>query len=264
MTLSNFLSTSGPFALLWGRVKTLAQDAGRQDVVDAFEIESRLPMTVWAAVWAVLPAALANGAWEDVENAARGVFQSHTRKAPPVLGAPSPKGRAITADRLLDLMREAGLIGKPEDEEQFLSGLRTHVPPTLPYDRQLYDCPLGAYSIWSTFDDHIAGGDPFDGCTSSAATVRHAFGLLDPISPSEVEMVLCIYRLPTGEPVHAPTIADAYAGDTWNPRYRASNPADRWGYTSGGRPEVVHCVIPGRHLSAPTTAPAVSPLRLVS
>ena len=120
--------------------------------------------------------------------------------------------------------------------------------------------------MWSTFNDTTAGGDPFDGCTGSPSALRHAFGLVDPgpAMPDEREFILCIYDVPSDVDVRFPTIADAYAGDDWNPNFLCSPAGAPWGTTSGGRPEVVHAVIHGETLTAPPAASGVLPLRLVS
>ena len=263
MTIQAFLATTtGTEKQDWQQTVAILVGSGQAVVLNNVRTESRLDADAWESVVAVLP----RSTWAEIQAVTTLAFRGHTLNGDEIAGTPSPKGRALTVERFKALLKESGLYPTDADADQFVRDLQTGSTPPFGFARQLTGCPLGSYHIWSTFDDTTAGGDPFDGCTGSPGQIRHAFGLVDPgpAMPDEREFVLCVYDVPSGVPVRFPTIADAYAGDDWNPNFQCSPAGASWGTTSGGRPEVVHAVIGAETLTAPPAVSGVLPLRLVS
>lgn len=162
-------------------------------------------------------------------------------------------------------MRKAGL--SQERRDQIIEDVQSGFTPAVPYSEQLSDCKLGNHLIWSTFSEEENGNDPFRNWTD-ANIVRDRLGLQDPQHPEDPEergLVLLVYRVPSTVTIRYPTIAEAYAGSGWDPNFQCSDPEDCWGYTSGGRPEVVHEVIRGNQfVQKPSdSAYAFAPLRIV-
>jgi hypothetical protein len=263
MTLQQFLDDV-PLAerealeAAWTRVDEAMREKGLSHVPETVEDECRLPEEAWAHLFEVLldwqrlldalddAANATDGEGADMVAAAMTkVFQSRTLHGPDIEDTPTPKGRAIPVPDFSGLMEETQAFSSANAREQFFNDRRAGHSPTDPYDQQLRNCSLGRYLIWSTFQPSV--DDPFEGLPD-AATVREGMGLPPPQGAQDRELVLLVYEVPADLPVRYPTVADAYAGEEWPPRFECSNPDDPWGYTEGGRPEVVHDVIDGKHL----------------
>lgn len=203
--------------------------------------ECRFPESAWEDLFAALNDAKA----EALEEAMTEVFRNRKLEGREIEDTPVPKGRAISRPDFAGLMERTQAFSSADAREQFFEDRRADRPPTAPYHQQLRNCPLGRYLIWSTFQQPV--DDPFEGLPDAAA-VREGMSLPPPQGKRDRELVLLVYRVPTDLPVRYPTIAEAYAAEGWNERFECSTPNDPWGYTQGGRPEVVHDVIDGTHL----------------
>jgi hypothetical protein len=239
MTLEEFFTASAEEEeqrARWIKVSAWFAGEGHDYFCSNVEIENRLPVRVWRAVFG----ALQEDNWSEMQNRVVAVFQSNTLKGSKIADTPRPKGRAWDLIRLIELLYGTGELTTEEDEAQFVNDIRAgRVPFALRRSK------LGAYVMWSTFSP--AGGDPFAGIIE-AETVRSRLGLMSPIDLEDKRLVVLVYYVPLNVSIHYPTIADAYAGTPWNPYFQCSNPGDPWGYTSGRHPEVVHDVIDGTRL----------------
>lgn len=246
MTLQQYLETHGAAEReakeeVWTRTADILTKADLDHVRDNVENECRLPESAWNDLFS----ALGDAAAANVPTAMTEVFQDRALDGPKIPDTPAPKGRAIQRQDFSGLMEQTQAFTSADAREQFFNDRREGRSPTDPYHRQLRDCELGRYLIWSTFRKHV--DDPFEGL-SDAAAVREGVGLPPPQGERDKELVLLVYEVPADLSVRYPTIADAYTGEKWNARFQCSNPDDPWGYTSGGHPEVVHEVIDGKHL----------------
>jgi hypothetical protein len=116
---------------------------------------------------------------------------------------------------------------------------------------------LGSYVMWSTFDP--AGGRPFAIANLTSRLLRGRLGL--PGRRSRYPVLTLEYELPRGQPAYLPTVAEAYAGNTWLVFFRTSSeeevdsgfsltqPHDDLALRHAGMPEVVHAPITGAALS---------------
>lgn len=246
MTLEEFFTASAEEAEqreCWNKVVELLEAEDLLHIQRNFEVESRLPERAWSGVFVVLKV---EEEWSELRVQLMVVFRGFTLHGPEIATTPQPKGRALDVGRLKTLLKQAG-ISSPIAQEQFINDVRAGHAPGIPYHQFLSTCPLGSHLIWSTFSE--AGGDPFEN-VHDAEVVRDRLGLMPPIGLDDQELVLLVYYVPSDVLIRYPTIADAYAGEAWNPYFQCSNPSDSWGYTSGGHPEVVHDVVHGRHLVA--------------
>lgn len=266
MTLNQYLENS-PEAdskgEVWEWTAEVLNDADLAYVRETVENECRLPECAWDD----LLMALGEAEEERVPEVMTEVFRSKELCGPDIPEeAPIPKGRALSISRFRSLMRQAEV--SPDRREQIIEDVRSGFTPAVPYSKQLSQCDLGEHLIWSTFrEKEEEGRDPFRHLTDPA-TVRDHLGLRDPQNPDDPEergLVLLVYRVPSTVNVKYPTIADAYAGSGWNPNFQCSDREDPWGYTSGGRPEVVHDVIRGKQfILHPSNGPyTFAPLRIV-
>lgn len=244
-------------------------DADLGHVRETVENECRFPGYAWGDLLMALNLLMTLGQAEEqrVPEAMTHVFRSKKLCGPDIPEeVPIPKGRALEVSRFRSLMREAGVT--PDGRDQIIEDVKRGFSPDIPYAEQLSSCELGDHLIWSTFsEEEEDGSDPIRNW-DSADTVRDRLGLQDPQNPDDPEerrLVLLVYRIPSSINVKYPTIAEAYAGSGWNPNFQCSDREDDWGYTSGGRPEVVHDVIQGKQfVQDPSNSTyAFAPLRIV-
>src|SRR5262249_46148874 len=117
--------------------------------------------------------------------------------------------------------------------------------------------PLGRYLMWSTFSLESNSGRPFDGMPNSADVVRGLLGLDH--NERGLPLLLFEYTLPMSVTLRFPTVAEAYAGDSFPYFFRPAPAGAPHGLImswpeyqdQSPRPEVVHEVISGGLLAAP-------------
>jgi hypothetical protein len=195
---------------------------------------------------------------DEVANRLTEAFQDCQLNGLEIAETPVPKGKAVPARKFAAWLDESETFTTASMRDRFLDAIRYREP--LPDQSLLHDLPLGNHLIWSTF--HEDEEDPFSPFTT-AQEIRTGLGLPPPERQEDDELILLVYALKDNVTVRYPTIADAYATeDSWNPEFQCSKPGDEWGYTSGGRPEVVHEVIEGECLVVSDEDDAYSVLAL--
>lgn len=264
MTLQQFLddvSSDERAALdaVWQWAAEALADADLAHVRETVEDECRLPASAWDELLAALDAADA----ADVPSTMTTVFQDWIRNGPEIEDPPTPKGRAVDANRFLSWLDDQNVFASPSGKRQFLDDVQEDTSPTPPSHHQLRPLKLGKHVIWATFRAEVV--DPFADW-ATAEEVRTGLGLTKPAQPDDQKLFLLVYRVPDHVPVRYPTIADAYAGEgDWNPNFQCAPPDAPWGYTSGDVPEVVHDEIRGAQLIAPDPdeADSVAAVRII-
>lgn len=144
--------------------------------------------------------------------------------------------------------RQLGLGGGRKEAHRFLTALTKGEVFDVP--EMLQHIPLHQHLMWSTFDE---AGNPFTSLPLNRRTLGCILGLLG----GNVELVLLMYTLPDDRTPHVPTIAEAYAGGSWEVLFQPAHPGATFGQTiprpeCGNeltRPEVVHRPVTLRDLN---------------
>lgn len=244
---------------VWTRVTDALAEAGLNHVAETIEDECRFPEAAWNDLFTALDEAEV----ADVSKAMTQVFQGYVLEGPKIPDAPSPKGRAIDANRFLNWLDDQDVFASPFGKRRFLDDVQGDSSPAPPSHQQLRELELGQHLIWATFREEVF--DPFAEWTT-AQEIRTELGLVKPVQPNDQKLFLLVYRLPEDVSVRYPTIAEAYATKgEWTRSFQCAPPEAPWGYTVGNAPEVVHEVIQGVHLIDPDVAEAnsISAVRIV-
>ena len=209
--------------------------------------------------WGRLIASIGAVDWEDEASVCHAI-RVHIRSIGTLKGPPAEikhatvLGRVVARQQLADLFYLGQHFGSPEDALDHIAKMENRTLERI--HRAWGDFDLGRFVMWSTFDE--TGGLPFERLPQSADHLRAKLGL-DPDERGR-PLLLLQYTLPSPEAAYLPTIAEAYAGDTWHRYFKPVEPAQiplGYGMTSPwpefggtGLPEVVHAPVKGRHLHA--------------
>lgn len=170
------------------------------------------------------------------------------RIAPPI---PSPLGRAVTKEMFVEVLREQFTFNSDNERDQFMFELLDSSATMASNSTQLRNKLLAKANriMWATFnlgaDGMPTGNNPFDGMPDDADRIRARLGLST--EDKGKDLLLFVYNLPLGMQAHFPTIAEAYAGDSWTWYFRPALESERWGRTmtwdacpDPPLPEIVH------------------------
>jgi len=264
MTLEAYFDTVSPgergeMKKIWQWATEVLADADLDHVPETIEEECRFPEKGWDD----LLTALRDVERGNVPTAMTSVFQKWIRHGTEISDVPSPKGRAVDANRFLSWLDDQDVFASPAGKRRFLDDVQGDSDPIPPSHQQLRQLKLGHYVIWATFRQEVV--DPFADWTTAEA-VRSGLGLMKPANPEDQKLFLLVYYIPDEVAVRYPTIADAYAAEgDWNPNFECAPSYAPWGYTSGDAPEVVHDEIRGAQLIAPDPdeADSVAAVRII-
>jgi hypothetical protein len=237
------------------KFQILAQHTGVcLQAVTNIHSESRLPLEAWTALFEVLlQVGSESGAIRAVMTEC---FRGCTLCGPEVT-IPHPKvfGRAVTADEFFRLLHKLYYFDTVEDAAREVQRMLWE-PKEVVVERWV-DFDLGRYLMWSTFSPETDIEDPFEGMPDSAEYIRGVLGLNR--DEQGRQLLLLEYTLPADISPLFPTVAEAYAGDSWSYYFRPAQPDHLHGWTmpwdeygsEKARPETVHKVIRGAQLNAP-------------
>lgn len=150
-------------------------------------------------------------------------------------------GRAVGRPQFASYLK-ATCGGSREANERIIRNLIDREPEDLlPEWRRV---PLGQWLMWATFSESPTSPDPFTSLPAAPTKARCVLGM----PPDTGRLLLFIYELPETVSAHVPTVAEAYAGDSWNVFFRTSLPGDGAGRTMTRddcegdmtMPEIVH------------------------
>lgn len=240
--------------------------------IDNLYAEPRLTRAVWnALVYAVL--LLPEGASrKQVFAASVGVFRTTlgTDGLPtdPLPGTraniPSGRclGRVVPRPWLVSFLRNRARAAYKDDEDAAagMGGSRRAADDfiTALMKGEVFDVPeplrevrLHDHLMWSTFSGEY---HPFSGIPEHRRTLRCVLGLLG----KNCELVQLVYLLPHDRPAFVPTVAEAYAGGSWEVLFQPAHPGAPVGQTiprpdcgnHDTRPEVVHRPVALKDLNA--------------
>ncbi len=169
-------------------------------------------------------------------------------------------GRVTAVDAFYDILIRAHKASSRLQAELVLSRLCRG--PLDKVHKRLGRLKLGEFTFWATYHPHDADGHPFALLAGNADDVRCRLGL-DRQDRGKKDLLLFVYALPAGNEPRYPTVADAYAGDTWLYFFRPAPTGEQSGRTMpwedpdapclGEAPcrEIVHAPTKGATLTEP-------------
>ncbi len=133
MTLQQFfdnVSSAKQEALeeVWRNATSILNDIGLGHVEEAVENECRLSESAWSD----LLAALDGVGKANLEEVMTEVFQDWIRSGTEIPDTPTPKGRAVDANRFLSWLDDQGVFASPFGKRRFLDDVREGSFPTPP------------------------------------------------------------------------------------------------------------------------------------
>jgi len=232
----------------------LDENGAQRQFVFNFDAEPRLPEAAWQSI----KQAIMDGSLDapSLQRALTLACRAHTLAGDPLPPPkPSPLGRAVTEERFVEILRDQYAFSTDDQKEQFmLDLLRPNATPAS-NRAQLRNKFLAPENrvMWAAFDGKHPGNDPFAQMSNDARSIRAQLGL---DQDERGDLLLFEYALPDGITARFPTIADAYAGDTWLWFFRPARRGEPYGKTlpwpgcpNAPCPELVHESIKGNTLT---------------
>lgn len=236
----------------WQRCREMLTSAGgaqRQFAIN-LEVEYILCEACWQTIHHIVSSNIMEVRVLQIEltRACRNHTLQSQSIAPPI---PTSFGRAVTKELFADVLRDQFGFSSVTEEEQFMFDLLRRAA-TLDSNRAQLRGKLMAKAkrvMWATFeadkDGILTNSNPFDSMPDNADGIRARLGLS--MNDKGKDLLLFVYNLPGGTEAHYPTIAEAYAGDTWTWYFRPALESERWGRTmtwdscpDPPLPEIVH------------------------